>query len=188
VLYRVCSLQSAAAIMGGKPVRKPIVYVAVVCLIAASAFTWASAQQTVPASTAAAKPNVDEVLKSVRADLQGSRADIVAKNVTLTAEQAAKFWPAFELYQKEQNVIMDEQLKALQTYVESYDTLDDAAALGLMNAHLERDAKMVALRQKWLGEFQKVVPAKVAGRVLQIDRRLSMVHQIEFSSRIPLIR
>jgi len=29
--------------------------------------------------------------------------------------------------------------------VDSYETLDDAAALGLMKAHLERDAKMLAL-------------------------------------------
>jgi hypothetical protein len=34
-------------------------------------------------------------------------ADTLAKNLTLTAEQAAKFWPVFEQYQKEQNVIMD---------------------------------------------------------------------------------
>jgi hypothetical protein len=32
---------------------------------------------------------------------------------------------------------------------------------------------MTALRKKWLGEFQKVVPAKIAARAMQIDRRLS---------------
>ena len=31
---------------------------------------------------------------------------------------------------------MDEQLKGIQKYVDSYDTLDDATALGLMKAHL----------------------------------------------------
>jgi Spy/CpxP family protein refolding chaperone len=46
----------------------------------------------------------------MRADMQETRADIMAKNLTLTAAQAAKFWPLFETYQQEQNVIMDEQL------------------------------------------------------------------------------
>ena len=54
-------------------------------------------------------------------------------------------------------------------------SLDDAAALALMKAHLDRDARMNALRQKWLGEFQKVLPGKLAARAMQIDRRLSLV-------------
>jgi hypothetical protein len=55
-----------------------------------------------------------------------------------------------------------------------------------MKAHLERDAKMNALRQRWLGEFQKVLPPKLAVRAMQIDRRLSLVAQMEVASRIPL--
>jgi Spy/CpxP family protein refolding chaperone len=129
---------------------------------------------------------VDETLKALRADMQSSRADIMAKNLTLTAEQAAKFWPVFDAYQKEQNAIIDDQLKGIQKYVDSSETLDDAAALALMRAHLERDAKMNALRQKWLGEFQKVLPTKLAVRAMQIDRRLSLAAQMEIAARIPL--
>jgi hypothetical protein len=55
--------------------------------------------------------SLDDVLLEIREDLQNSRADIVAKNVELTSAQAAQFWPMFELYQKEQNVVMDDQLK-----------------------------------------------------------------------------
>ena len=154
------------------------------CLVGVSA-AWTSAQQARQASLS--PTTVDEVLRAVRADLQGSRADIMAKNLTLTSAEAAKFWPVFEKYQVEQNAIMDEQLRGIQRYIESFDQLDDAGALGLINAHLDRDAKMVVLRQRWLGEFQKVVGIKAAARAIQIDRRLSFVHQIQFSSKIPLI-
>ena len=108
-------------------------------------------------------------IKAVRNDLQGSRAEVIAKNVTLTSEQAAKFWPMFEKYQQEQNVIMDEQLKGLQQYVDTFERLDDAGALALLNAHLERDTRMVALRQRWLAEFQKG-SADAAGRSSHPDR------------------
>jgi hypothetical protein len=53
-------------------------------------------------------------LVAVRADLQGERAEIIAKNLTLTSEQATKFWPLFQSYQNEQNLIMDDQLKGIQ--------------------------------------------------------------------------
>jgi len=129
---------------------------------------------------------IDEVLVAVRADLQEGRSDIMAKNLTLTSAQAAKFWPMFESYQAEQNVIMDDQLKGIQRYIEGFDSLDDAAALGLINAHIDRDARMSALRKKWLGEFQKAVGTKLAVRAMQIDRRLSLAHQMEFAAKIPL--
>ena len=160
------------------------------CLLAAC-LTAASAQAQAPAKQASATTQtgekVDDVIQAMRLDLQGSRADIMAKNMTLTAEQAAKFWPVFDAYQKEQNGIIEGQLRDIKKYVESYDTLSDAGALALMQAHFTRDAKMNTLRQKWLGEFQKVLPTKLAVRAMQIDRRLSLAAQTEVTSRIPLV-
>lgn len=189
------------------PVRNTLMFIAA-ALFSASGLAVIAAQQSAtakPAATAAkpapgaastakpapaaatTKPNVDEALRALRADLQGERSDIIAKNLTLTAEQAAKFWPVYDKYQKEQNAIMDEQLAGIQKFVDNYQNMDDATALTLLNAHLDRDAKMVALRVKWLPEFQKVLPTRTAARLIQIDRRLSMAHQLEFSARLPLI-
>ena len=182
--------------------RHTLAFVAGVCLISVSTVAWTSARQAKPtakptsttsttpapaASSTPSTPSIEEVLKAVRSDLQNSRSDIIAKNVPLTTAQAAKFWPVFEQYQKEQNAIMDDQLKTVQAFVDNFDKADDAAALKLINAHFERDTKMVALRQKWLAEFQKVVGTKLAVRVMQIDRRLSVAHQALITSRIPLV-
>ena len=170
--------------------RKSLVCLVVVGVVGLSAFVGAARQQAPQATgTQAAKPapTIEEALTSMRADMQSSRADIMAKNLTLTADQAAKFWPVFSEYQKEQNVIMDAQLKGIQKYAESYETLDAAGALALVNALLERDAKMTALRTHWLAEFQKVVPGNIAARAIQIDRRLSNLAQVQISSEIPLV-
>jgi Spy/CpxP family protein refolding chaperone len=167
----------------GGDLPKTVASIVMSCLLSVSAL--AVAQQ--PQTAGAAKPTAEEALKALRADLQSSRADLVAKNMTLSAEQAARFWPLFEQYQKEQNVIMDEQLKGIQKYVDSYEAMDDASAVALMNAHFDRDTRMNALRQKYLGEFQKVLPARLAVRVLQIDRRLALATQMEIASRIPLV-
>ena len=165
--------------------RNTLAFSAAVCLFSVSAIAWTAAQQKKPGPSVAETP-IEDVLKAVRADLQGDRADIVAKNMTLNSEVAAKFWPMYQGYQTEQNAIMDEQLKGIQRYIESFDTLDDAGAVGLITAHFNRDERMNALRQKWFGEFQKVLGPKLAVRAMQIDRRLSLVHQIQFAARIPL--
>jgi Spy/CpxP family protein refolding chaperone len=168
--------------------RRTLAYLAVACSLVGSLQAQTPAKPV--STTTAPTPSpaaLDSALSSMRADMQSKRADIMAKNLELTADQAAKFWPVFNAYQKEQNVIMDAQLKSIQQYVDNYQTLDDAGALELLKAHLDRDAKMTVLRQRYLAEFQKVVPGKVAARAIQIDRRLSNLAQLEISSQIPLV-
>src|SRR3974390_1412483 len=116
-----------------------------------------------PTKSASAEPvNVDQALSKFRNEMQSVRADLVAKGLTLSADQAAKFWPLFEQYQNEQNVIIDTQLKLVHTYVANYDKLTDADALAFVKGLLDRDGKMQALRATWLDKFQTVVSAGTA--------------------------
>jgi hypothetical protein len=146
--------------------------------------------QEAPAASSAAAPQMtaEEVATKFRDELQAARADVMAKELTLTAEQAAKFWPLFEEYQKEQNTIIDAQIKATQAYSDSYAKLTDADSLAYVSALLECDGRAQALRSKWLGKFQSVVPAGTASRVIQIDRQISMIGQAKVGAGIPLVR
>jgi len=111
----------------------------------------------------------------------------MAKGLTLNAEQAAKFWPMFDAFQKEQKAIIDEQLKSLVEYRDTYKTISDADAMAYVNSLLERDQKIHDLRVKYLTKFQTVVPTRVAARAIQLDRRLGLVGQVKVSSQVPLI-
>ena len=166
--------------------RHSVAILAAVCLFTVAGVSGIPAQQAQPVSTNPA--GIDSMLTAVRSDLLATRADTMAKNLSLTAEQATKFWPVYDAYQKEQSVIMEDHLKGVQRYVEAFDTLDDAGALALIKAHLDRDERMNVLRQKLLLDLQRAVGTKLAARAVQIDRRLSLVYQLEIASKIPLIR
>jgi Spy/CpxP family protein refolding chaperone len=164
--------------------RKVFAFVAALCLFVASLMAWTNAQQTRPGSPLTP---IDELLQAVRADLIDNHADIMAKNLTLTGEQASKFWPMYAAYQKEQAAILDQQLKGVQEFIEKFDTMDDATAVKLIEAHFGRDAEMVALRQKWLRDFQKVLGTRLAVRAMQVDRRVSLAQQLQLTTKIPLV-
>ena len=149
-------------------------------------FTIPAWSQGAPAATNAA-PSADQVLEQFRNDLQATAADVMAKGLTLSAEQAAKFWPMFESFQKEQKAIIDEQLKSLVQYQNTYRSMTDADALAYANSLLQRDQKIHDLRVKYLAKFQEVVPARIAARAIQLDRRLGLVAQVKISSQVPLI-
>jgi Spy/CpxP family protein refolding chaperone len=146
-----------------------------------------AAPQTPSLAGLALKSNPEEAAKVYRSDLQAERTDLMAKNLTLTADQAAKFWPAYAKFQAEQAVIIDAQLKIVQKYVDVYSNLDDSTALTLANQVLDGDQQMTALRKKWLGEFRKILPPRLAARVIQIDRRLGLTSQLAFAAQLPLI-
>jgi hypothetical protein len=133
-------------------------------------------------------PTEEQVVNEFRNDLQAKRADLMAKGLTLSADQAAKFWPMFEQFQQEQNKIIDAQIAAIDKFAIRFERLTDADALEYVNALLARDNQMHALRVKWLSRFQTVVPAKIAARAIQIDRRLGQATQVQISSRVPLIQ
>jgi hypothetical protein len=128
-----------------------------------------------------------KALAQYREAMQATRSDIMAKGLTLSADQAAKFWPLFEQYQKEQNVIIDAQIDAIQKYSDHYSTLNDKDSVTFVKALLDRDDKMQALRVKWLAKFQTAVTGGTAARAIQLDRRLSLLAQAELASEIPLV-
>ena len=166
--------------------RYSVALLAAVGLFAVFGVSGHAAQQAQAGSTTPAA--IDEMLAAVRSDMLASRADVIKKKLTMTDEQAAKFWPVYDAYQKEHGTVIEDQLKGVERYVEAFDTLDDAGALALIKAHLDRDERMNVLRQKVLLDLQRAVGTKLAARAVQIDRRLSLAHQLEIVSKIPLIR
>jgi Spy/CpxP family protein refolding chaperone len=142
-----------------------------------------------PADQAAAAPaqTPEQIVDQFRSDMQAKRADIMAKNMTLTADQAAKFWPLYQQFQNEQDAIIDEQGKAVLALADRFATLTDADSLAFINAQLDRDERMHALRVKWLAKFQTILTGGLAARAIQIDRRLGQIGQVLLSSQLPLL-
>jgi hypothetical protein len=141
-----------------------------------------------PAPATPSQADIDKLMTQFRSDLQAARADVVAKGLTLNADQASKFWPLFKQFQGEQDAIIDAQLQATKKYSDSFAQLKAADSLAYVTALLERDEKIHDLRVKWLAKFQTVVPIGMAARAIQIDRRLGLVAQIQLASKIPLVR
>jgi Spy/CpxP family protein refolding chaperone len=140
-----------------------------------------------PASLTQPGPTEEQIVEGFRSELMARRADVMAKGLTLTSEQAARFWPLFDQFQKEQDLVVQEQITATDDYAKNYEHLSDAEALAYLNMLLVRDKKMYEMRVKWLAKLKEVIPPAMAARAIQLDRRLGNVTQVQLSQRIPLI-
>jgi|SRR4029079_3215394 len=159
--------------------------IAALALIVTAPAWSADAPQAQPATHTT--PDPEKVVADFRTELMARRADVMAKGLTLTSEQAAKFWPLFDQFQKEQDKVVQQQIDATEAYAKSFDHLTDENAMAYVNALLDRDQKMHDMRVKWLAKFKTVIPTAMAARAIQLDRRLGNITQVQISQQIPLI-
>lgn len=140
-----------------------------------------------PPGITATWQNQDQVVEQFRADIAASPAELMAEGLVLSSGEAARFWPMFEAFQKEQRAITEEQLRSVLQYRDVYKKLTDDDALDYVNSILKRDQRLLDLRVKYLALFQTVVSPRIAARAIQLDRRLGLVGQVRFASQVPLI-
>ncbi len=169
-------------------------FVAVLLVVSAllvgsvSAVGQQSAAQSAPAANAQANNNIkDQDIEMLRADLRAQRKQIMAANMTLTADEATKFWPIFDQYRKEAIKPNDERWAVIKEYVANYGTMTDAQAQNSMERSTAVDQQLLSLRMKYVPIFEKVISAKKTALWYQIDRRIDLLINLQLSSQIPMV-
>ncbi len=129
----------------------------------------------------------NEDIEMLRADLRTQRKQIMAQNMTLTADEATKFWPLFDQYRKEAIKPNDERWAVIKDYATNYGTMTDAQAQEYLRRANAVDEQLLALRMKYVPVFEKVISAKKTALWYQIDRRIDLLINLQLSTVIPMV-
>ena len=124
----------------------------------------------------------------LRQDLRSQKKQIIAANLTLTDAEATKFWPVYDQYTAEMTKINDAKYAAIKEYAENYTTLTDDRAVALVQQTLGVDQSLAELRTKYIPIFQKVISGKKTGLFFQLDRRLTMLIDLQLAQAIPMVQ
>ena len=149
----------------------------------------AVAQGTSSQSTSAdrtADAMTDQQLALLRQDIRSIKKQLIAANLTLTAGEATKFWQVYGQYSAETEKINDTRAAIIKEYSDEYGTLTDEQADSLIRRWLDADIEQAKLRQRYVPVFRKVLPGKKAATFFQIDRRISMMIDVQLTSQLPL--
>ena len=131
----------------------------------------------------AAKANLDILRDTIRAN----RKALVAANLTLSDEEAARFWPLYDRYHTELNTIQDRAVKIIEDYTASFKNLSDEKAMKLADDWLSAEGDRVKLRRTYLDEFAKVLPGRKVVRFYQIENKMDAVLRYDLASKIPVV-
>jgi len=163
---------------------KKIVIVGLQIGILASLSCLAVAQTSV---TVEAKPLTDSDIALLRHNVQAEKMQIITKTMQFTEAEAAAFWPLYREYAHEQEQIGNKRYRTIKDYAANYDQMTDAKAGELTRKILDVERSTYETRSKYLPRFEKVLTPKRAAKFFQVDRRLSLMIDLELSAAIPLL-
>ncbi|UWX04673.1 hypothetical protein H1235_08510 [Pseudoxanthomonas sp. NC8] len=142
-----------------------------------------------PAETEApaSQKSTKQLLAEFRDEIQTIETEVVFKSISLTADEASRFWPLFKKFQAEKAAIIDGKVEAVREYASEYADLNDEESVRYVQALLDRDERIHDLREEYLREFAKVIAPGKAARVIHISRRLALPPVRRLTSAIPLV-
>jgi len=132
--------------------------------------------------------SADQQIALMSKDIRSMKRQIIAANVDLAGTEATKFWPVYEQYSADVERINDTRIALIEEYSEGHLTLTDEQADSLLRRWLDTDSAASDLRQKYVPIFRKVLPGKTAATSFQLDRRISMMINLQVTSQIPLVQ
>jgi hypothetical protein len=144
--------------------------------------------QSAAAAPASAEAFTNQQFSLLLKDIRSIKKQVIAANLTLTDSEATKFWPVYEQYSAEFGKINDARAALVKEYSDEYGTQTDDQADSLVRRWLDTDIGAAQLRQKFVPIFRKVLPGKKAATFFQLDRRLSMMIDVQLTSQLPLMQ
>jgi hypothetical protein len=154
----------------------------VVLLIAVFLITPAFAQNA-PADKPA------DNMELLKAKIKADKKLIVAQNMELTESEAKNFWPVYEAYQKDLDVLNKRVGAMIKSYADAWNTktMSNEKAKKMIDEMLAIKAEDVKLMKSYEPKFSKVLPAVKVARYLQIENKIRAIANYELAAAVPLI-
>jgi hypothetical protein len=128
----------------------------------------------------------DQQLALLRKDIRSIKKQLIATNLTLTDNEATKFWPLYDQYSADYGKVNQTRAAIIKEYSDGYGALTDDQADSLIRRWLDTDISAAQLRQKYVPIMRKVLSGKKAATFFQLDRRISMMIDVQLTSQLPL--
>ena len=135
-----------------------------------------------------AAPADETKLDILLSTIRSNRKALIAVNLKLSQEEAAKFWPLYEQYQKEMSAVGDRMATLVTEYVDHFSSVTDERALQLMTDYLDAEAERIKIKRNYIPEFAKILPGRTVARFYQIENKMNAVIRYDLAREIPVVQ
>jgi Spy/CpxP family protein refolding chaperone len=146
-----------------------------------------------PLAGAADKAAADAELQAMWKAVQTDKKAYVASVLNLTPEEAKKFWPIYDAYQRDLDMYNRRRNLALEGLIGSDKPVSDLYAKQLASELIATDEGEIKARRKMQSKLIQnrllsPLPANKAARYLQVESRIRAVQLYGIAEEFPLIK
>jgi len=113
---------------------------------------------------------------------------VIAANLPLNGDEAARFWPLYDAYTQETIKVNDQRYALVKEYAANYATMTDTLAASYIRRWIQVDEAGSKLRLEWIPKFEQTLGEKKAAIFFQIDHRIGLMMELQLAAQLPLIQ
>jgi len=121
--------------------------------------------------------------------IANQRVDLIKKYMGLSAFEEKQFLGVYNRYRDTMKPILDEQTKLVTNYMTAYtnNKLTDKLADQFIRTLFELDEQKLAIRKKFVSEFQVFLKPRSVARFMQLENKLDAIMAYDLARKIPLV-
>ena len=139
------------------------------------------------AGSAFAGVAADTDLEILRDTIRANKKALIAANLTLTDDEAAKFWSIYDRYEKDLKGVNDRLVALIEDYTKNFKGLSDEKAQKLVQDYLTVEEDRAKVRRDYLDDFTGALPGKKVARFYQIENKMDAVIRYDLAAEIPVV-
>ena len=139
-------------------------------------------------TVAPAQTNMDEQIALARQSAHTDRKVILMGNMTFTADESARFWPAWKEYRAATSANGDRTLALIKDFAANYEEMTDQKANELLTDSFSIQMQDLVIKQQFAKEINTFLPAQKVMRIIQIENKLDAAIDLQLAAEIPLAK
>jgi hypothetical protein len=132
-------------------------------------------------------------MDALRAAVRADKKAFVASTLKLTTQEAKRFWPVYDNYQRTLNATNRRLALAVEAVVALDKPITDLYARNLANELIAADEEEVKARRALHNRLMRGVPTRIltprkAARYLQLESKIRAMQDYDIATGIPLVK
>ena len=123
-----------------------------------------------------------------KASVKAGRREMISRYMNFTPDEAEKFWPIYESYQKDLAVPHQRLANLGERFITNYPTFTEAEAKKVLMDYLNAEKNILDRKRTFVGRFSKALTDKQVLRLYQLENRMDAAVSYDLAGTLPLVR
>ena len=135
---------------------------------------------------ASAQSTFKEEVDAIQAVFGKEKKELIASLITLTPEEAAKFWPIYDQYEVERKQIGKERMDLIVQVADAFKSMTPEKADAVAKKSMDISKRSDKLLEKYYNSMKKAVGSETALEFYQAELHMLTEVRAAFMDEIPL--